>query len=309
MPGRSATASSTWTSTSTTVDPVGRQPAHARRGAPARLRADRVRRAAPGAGRGGSGRRPRRRAPSPRWRAGRSCPRWPPRPRSSSSTSGSRCPSPPGSSRSWTIRRTEQVRGRARACGCRRPAPRRRWTPREEEYELRARLSKAETRLDEALVRSREHHRELATARMEVEARTIELEVLRTKLTDTESDAIRARAEAEHSAHEARTLRARLDTEARRRRLLEERLSKLETELFAAERAGQEQREAQARMRAALRAGRTSPSRAGSAGTAARTPRCSRTPARPPCRRRCRPGARPPSPPPAAAGRAPGRSR
>ncbi len=122
----------------------------------------------------------------------------------------------------------------------------------EEEYELRARLSKAETRLDEALVRSREHHRELATARMEVEARTMELEVLRTKLTDTESDAIRARAEAEHSAHEERTLRARLDTEARRRRVLEERISKLETELFAAERAGQEQREAQARMRAAL---------------------------------------------------------
>ena len=101
----------------------------------------------------------------------------------------------------------------ARAAGHRRGDGRRR----EEEYELRARLSKAETRLDEALVRSREHHRELATARMEVEARTMELEVLRTKLTDAESDAIRARAEAEHAAHEARTLRARLDTEARRR--------------------------------------------------------------------------------------------
>ncbi len=122
----------------------------------------------------------------------------------------------------------------------------------EEEYELRARLSKAETRLDEALVRSREHHRELATARMEVEARTVELEVLRTKLTDAESDAVRARAEAEHAGHEERTLRARLDSETRRRRMLEERISKLETELFAAERAGQEQREAQARMRAAL---------------------------------------------------------
>jgi hypothetical protein len=124
----------------------------------------------------------------------------------------------------------------------------------EEEYELRGRLSKAETRLEEALTRSREHHRELATARMEVEARTVELEVLRTKLTDAESDAIRARAEAEHAAREERTLRARLDTEARRRRVLEERMSKLETELFAAERAGQELREAQARMRAALSA-------------------------------------------------------
>jgi hypothetical protein len=123
-----------------------------------------------------------------------------------------------------------------------------------EEYELRARLSKAETRLDEALTRSREHHRELATAQMEVEARTVELEVLRTKLTDAESDAIRARAEAEHAAREERTLRARLDTETRRRRVLEERMSKLETELFAAERAGQELREAQARMRAALSA-------------------------------------------------------
>ena len=122
----------------------------------------------------------------------------------------------------------------------------------EEEYELRGRLSKAETRLDEALTRSREHHRELATARMEVEARTVELEVLRTKLTDAESDTIRARAEAEHATREERTLRARLDTETRRRRGLEERLSKLETELFAAERAGQELRESQVRMRAAL---------------------------------------------------------
>ena len=124
----------------------------------------------------------------------------------------------------------------------------------EEEYHLRGRLSKAETRLDEALTRSREHHRELATARMEVEARTVELEVLRTQLTDAESDAIRARAEAEHATREERTLRARLDTETRRRRGLEERLSKLETELFAAERAGQELREAQARMRAAVSA-------------------------------------------------------
>ena len=122
----------------------------------------------------------------------------------------------------------------------------------DEEYELRARLSKAETRLDEALTRSREHHRELATARMEVEARTVELEVLRTKLTDAESDTVRARAEAEHAAHEGRTLRARLDTETRRRRLLEERLSKVETELFVAERAGQELREAQVRMRGSL---------------------------------------------------------
>ena len=46
--------------------------------------------------------------------------------------------------------------------------------------------------------------RDLATARMEVEARTMELEVLRTKLTEAESDVVRARAEAEHAGHEPR---------------------------------------------------------------------------------------------------------
>jgi hypothetical protein len=122
----------------------------------------------------------------------------------------------------------------------------------EEEYELRARLSRAETRLEEARVRSREHHRELATARMELEARTVELEVLRTKLTDVESDAVRARAEAEHSAREARALRGQAESEERRRRLLEDRLSKFEAEVFAAERTAQELRQAQLRLRGLL---------------------------------------------------------
>ncbi len=101
-------------------------------------------------------------------------------------------------------------------------------------------------------VRSREHHRELATARMEVEARTVELEVLRTKLTDVESDAVRARAEAEHSAREARALRAQAESEERRRRLLEDRLAKFEAEVFAAERTAQELRQAQLRLRGLL---------------------------------------------------------
>ena len=122
----------------------------------------------------------------------------------------------------------------------------------EEEYELRARLSRAEAQLEEARVRSSEHHRELATARMELEARTVELEVLRTKLTDVESDAVRARAEAEHSAREARALRAQAESEERRRRLLEDRLAKFEAEVFAAERTAQELRQAQLRLRGLL---------------------------------------------------------
>ena len=80
-----------------------------------------------------------------------------------------------------------------------------------EEYELRARLSRAGAQLEEARVRSSEHHRELATARMELEARTVELEVLRTKLTDVESDAV-AR-EPRRSTRRAKPVRC-----ARRRR-------------------------------------------------------------------------------------------
>jgi hypothetical protein len=87
---------------------------------------------------------------------------------------------------------------------------------------------------------------------MEVEARTMELEVLRTKLTEAESDVVRSRAEAEHAAHEARALRTQLETEARRRVALERRLSRVESELFVAEQAAQEVRDAQRRMRASL---------------------------------------------------------
>jgi hypothetical protein len=87
---------------------------------------------------------------------------------------------------------------------------------------------------------------------MEVEARTMELEVLRTKLTEAESDVVRARAEAEHAGHEARALRTQLETETRRRAAVEGRLSRVESELFVAEQAAQEVRDAQRRIRASL---------------------------------------------------------
>jgi hypothetical protein len=121
-----------------------------------------------------------------------------------------------------------------------------------EDPRLREELAEAGARLDEVMARSREHQRELATARMEVEARTMELEVLRTKLTEAESDVVRSRAEAEHGAHEARALRAQLETEARRRAGLERRLARVESELFVAEQAAQEVRDAQRRIRASL---------------------------------------------------------
>jgi Type II secretion system (T2SS), protein E, N-terminal domain len=123
---------------------------------------------------------------------------------------------------------------------------------RQEDPGLREDLLEAEARLEEAKTRSREHQRELATARMEVEARTMELEVLRTKLTEAESDVVRARAEAEHAGHEARTLRTQLETETRRRAAVEGRLSRVESELFVAEQAAQEVRDAQRRIRASL---------------------------------------------------------
>jgi hypothetical protein len=87
---------------------------------------------------------------------------------------------------------------------------------------------------------------------MEVEARTMELEVLRTKLTDAETDTVRARAEAEHTGHELRSLRNQLETETWRRSAVEARLARVEAELFAAEQAAQEVRDAQRRIRASL---------------------------------------------------------
>jgi hypothetical protein len=117
---------------------------------------------------------------------------------------------------------------------------------------LNQELSDLGPRLDDALAKAREYQRELATARMEVEARTMELEVLRTKLTEAEADTVRARAEAEHSDHELRSLRTQLDTETRRRRAVEARLERVEADLFAGEQAAQEVRDAQRRLRAAL---------------------------------------------------------
>ncbi|MBN1528157.1 MAG: hypothetical protein JW895_03800 [Thermoleophilaceae bacterium] len=113
-------------------------------------------------------------------------------------------------------------------------------------------LSDLGPRLEDALARAREYQRELATARMEVEARTMELEVLRTKLTEAETDTVRARAEAEHSDHELRSLRSQLETESWRRSTVEARLARVEAELFAAEQAAQAVRDAQRRIRASL---------------------------------------------------------
>ena len=117
---------------------------------------------------------------------------------------------------------------------------------------LHEKLSDLGPRLEDALAKAREYQRELATSRMEVEARTMELEVLRTKLTEAEADAVRARAQAEHDGHEVRSLRTQLGTETWRRTAVESRLARVEAELFAAEQAAQEVRDAQRRIRAAL---------------------------------------------------------
>ena len=132
------------------------------------------------------------------------------------------------------------------------PAPLAAPEPPRQDPGLREELTEAAARLEEVKARSRDHQRELATARMEVEARTMELEVLRTKLTEAESDVVRARAEAEHAGHETRALRTQLETETRRRAAVEGRLSRVESELFVAEQAAQEVRDAQRRIRASL---------------------------------------------------------
>ncbi|HEU0023479.1 MAG TPA: hypothetical protein VFQ12_02530 [Thermoleophilaceae bacterium] len=105
------------------------------------------------------------------------------------------------------------------------PAPEQQPAPApEDETDLRAQLARAEARLQEAERRTRDQQHELATARTEVEARTVELEVLRTKVA----------------------------SEERRRRRLEDRLLEVEGGMFAAERAAEELREAQRRMRSSL---------------------------------------------------------
>jgi hypothetical protein len=128
------------------------------------------------------------------------------------------------------------------------PAP----APQPQPPALEQELSDLGPRLEDALARAREYQRELATSRMEVEARAMELEVLRTKLTDAEADTVRARAQAEHSGHELRSLRTQLETETWRRSAVEARLARVEADLFAAEQAAQEVRDAQRRIRASL---------------------------------------------------------
>jgi Type II secretion system (T2SS), protein E, N-terminal domain len=121
--------------------------------------------------------------------------------------------------------------------------------------QLRARLAAAEAELEEARLRLRE-----------------------AKEVGAELEALREQAERERElwAITERELRASLAEEERRRAELEERLSEVEKAAFAAERAFEELRVAQGRMRGALRelAGQDSPppTAAGSSGTAARTP-------------------------------------
>jgi type IV pilus assembly protein PilB len=94
----------------------------------------------------------------------------------------------------------------------------------DDESEQALRLAGAEAMLREAERRSREHLHELTSARIELEARTAELELLR----------------------------RRVAAEERRRRLLEDRLLEVEGEMFASERAAEELRVAHRRMRASL---------------------------------------------------------
>jgi Type II secretion system (T2SS), protein E, N-terminal domain len=168
---------------------------------------------------------------------------------------------------------------------------------------------------DGAAVRLRQERDELRAellrATAEAEVRSKELELLRAELTRAEARAETAESEAgdaqrlaeelagaderaeqarqacaglrdeaererERAAMTDRELREKLGEEERRRSELESRLSEVESAAFAAERAFEELRQAQGRMRGALRAlagpDPGGPTAAGSSGTAERTP-------------------------------------
>jgi hypothetical protein len=142
--------------------------------------------------------------------------------------------------------------------------------------ELRARLAATEVELEEARPRLREVQKvgaELETSREEARVRLREAKEVGAELETLREEAVQER---ERWAITERELRASLADEERRRGALEERLSEVEKAAFAAERAFEELRVAQSRMRGALRelAGQDPPppTAAGSSGTAARTP-------------------------------------
>lgn len=130
---------------------------------------------------------------------------------------------------------------------------------------LRAELVSAETRAKTAEARAGEGRR-LAE---ELAAADERAEQARRALCELRDEAERER---ERAAMTERELREQLGEEERRRSELESRLSEVEGAAFAAERAFEELRLAQGRMRGALRALAEPPTAAGSSGTAARTP-------------------------------------
>jgi predicted nucleic acid-binding Zn-ribbon protein len=147
--------------------------------------------------------------------------------------------------------------------------------------ELRARLASAEAERDAARTQTREVETQLGRIRADVTARSGELDSLRARLSEAETELVRLRAGSEGAEEPMRADEARralaelreeserererwavaerdlldmLDEETARRAELEERLSEVEGSAFAAERAFEELRLAQGRMRGALRA-------------------------------------------------------
>ena len=147
--------------------------------------------------------------------------------------------------------------------------------------ELHSRLASAEAERDTARTQTREVEAQLGRIRADVAARSGEHDSLRTRLSEAETELVRLRAgsegaeepvradevrralaelreeserERERWAVAERDLLDMLDEETARRAELEERLSEVEGSAFAAERAFEELRIAQGRMRGALRA-------------------------------------------------------
>ncbi len=120
--------------------------------------------------------------------------------------------------------------------------------------DARARAAEAQAESEAARARAAEAERTAQEARVRVEelqAADRRAEQARLALAALREESERER---EHHALEMRDLRAKADSEERRRRMLEERLSEVEGGVFAAERAFEEMRQAQRRMRGSLRA-------------------------------------------------------
>ncbi len=120
--------------------------------------------------------------------------------------------------------------------------------------DARARAAEAQAEAEAARTRAAEAERGVQEARVRVEelqAADRRAEQARLALAALREESERER---EHHALEMRDLRAKAGSEERRRRMLEERLSEVEGGVFAAERAFEELRQAQRRMRGSLRA-------------------------------------------------------